>query len=124
MHLPPGTLPQRIDKSVLTLPEPKRIRDREHLRFVARQPCLVCGRTPSQAHHLRIAQPRALGRKVSDEFTVPLCAIHHHDLHMKGNEAEWWWGHTIEPLPAAERLWRSSRGGAADAGESDGAPSA
>ena len=51
-----------IDKSVLALAEPRRVRDKEHLRNVAAQPCLVCGRRPSQAHHLRFAQPRALGR--------------------------------------------------------------
>lgn len=106
----PPRLTGRVDKSVLTLSEPRRIRDRHHLKFVATQPCLVCARTPSQAHHLRIAQPRALGRKVSDEFTVPLCALHHHDLHNKGNEAEWWWGHAIDPLPIAERLWSAHRG--------------
>ena len=104
-YLPPSDARPRVDKSVLTLSEPKRRRDRDHLRFVASQPCLVCGRQPSQAHHVRLAQPRALGRKVSDEFAVPLCAIHHHDLHMKGNEAEWWWGHNIEPLAIAEKLW-------------------
>jgi DNA recombination protein Rad52 len=109
-YLPPADLRAPVDKSVLTLSEPKRRRDRHHLRFVASQPCLVCGRTPSQAHHVRLAQPRALGRKVSDEFTVPLCAIHHHDLHMKGNEAEWWRGHNIEPLPIAEQLWATSSG--------------
>jgi hypothetical protein len=108
VYFPPP--PQRIDKSALAIPEPRRLRDRHHLKFVARQPCLACGRTPSQAHHLRIAQPRALGRKVSDEFTVPLCALHHHDLHMKGNEGEWWNGRAIEPLPVAESLWRQSRG--------------
>jgi len=107
----PVHLPTRIDKSVLTLSEPRRLRDRHHLKFVARQPCLVCGRMPSQAHHLRIAQPRALGRKVSDEFTVPLCALHHHDLHMKGNEAAWWAERKIDPMPAAEALWRSRGGG-------------
>ena len=61
---------QGIAKSVLTHPEPRRIRDREHVRFVAKQPCLVCGRQPADAHHLRFAQSRALGCKVSDEFTV------------------------------------------------------
>ena len=109
VYLPPS-VPQRIDKSVLAIPEPRRLRDRHHLKFVAKQACLVCGRAPSQAHHLRIAQPRALGRKVSDEYTVPLCALHHHDLHMRGNEGEWWWGRAIEPLPIAESLWRESRG--------------
>jgi hypothetical protein len=120
VYFPPP--PQRIDKSALAIPEPRRLRDRHHLKFVARQPCLACGRTPSQAHHLRIAQPRALGRKVSDEFTVPLCALHHHDLHMKGNEGEWWNGRAIEPLPVAESLWRQSRGlpDAGDAAPQDG----
>lgn len=108
-HLP-VRLP-RVDKSVLTLAEPRRIRNPEHLKFVATQPCTICARTPSEAHHLRIAQPRALGRKVSDEFTVPLCALHHRDLHAKGDEREWWWGHSIEPLSVAARLWAHSRGG-------------
>jgi hypothetical protein len=61
-----------VNKSVLTHPEPRRIRDRDHVRFVAQQTCLVCGRQPCDAHHLRFAQSQALARKVSDEFTVPL----------------------------------------------------
>jgi hypothetical protein len=84
--LPPEPAPQRIDKSALPLGEPKRIRDKEYLKFVARQPCLVCGRQPADAHHLRFAQPRALGMKVSDEFTVPLCRTQHRYLHLTGNE--------------------------------------
>jgi hypothetical protein len=52
-----------------------RLRDKEHCKFVTAQPCVICGRTPSEAHHLRFAQPRALGRKVSDEYTVPVCRI-------------------------------------------------
>ena len=79
-----------IDKSVLALPEPKRHRNKEHLRFVAQQACLVCGRKPSDPHHLRFTQPRALGRKVSDEFAVPLCRSHHRALHRVGNEVGWW----------------------------------
>ena len=61
-----------VDKSVLALPTPRRIRDRDHVKSVAKQPCLICGRSPADAHHLRFAQSLALGRKVSDEFTVPL----------------------------------------------------
>src|SRR6185436_15469744 len=82
------TLPKaagpKIDKSVLALGEPRRIRCKEHLRFVASQPCLICGRSPSHAHHLRYAQSKGLSLKVSDEFTVPLCAIHHHNIHNTG----------------------------------------
>jgi Rad52/22 family double-strand break repair protein len=100
----------KIDKSVLTLSEPKRLRSKEHLRFVARQPCLICGRTPSQAHHIRYAQSRGLALKVSDEFTVPLCAIHHTEIHATGDERRWWQEHKIDPLPVAEQLWRKSNG--------------
>ena len=49
----------------------------------SQQPCLICGRKPSDPHHLRFAQPRALGRKASDEFTVPLCRIHHRLAHRR-----------------------------------------
>jgi hypothetical protein len=79
-----------VDKSQLVHPEPRRFRDKGHVKFVAKQPCLVCGRRPSDAHHLRYAQHRALGRKVSDEFTVPLCRGHHREVHRCGDEAAWW----------------------------------
>ena len=116
VYLPPPEVmhTMHIEKSELALPEPKRLRDREHLKFVASQPCLVCGRAPSQAHHLRFTQPRALGRKVSDEFTVPLCPSHHHELHMRGNELAWWQDKRIEPSAIAEDLWQLSRFGDAD----------
>lgn len=99
----------RIDKSVLAFPEPRRIRDKEHLRFVATQPCLICGRTPSDAHHIRFAQLRALGRKVSDEFTVPLCRTHHRGVHSTGDEQSWWQKYKIEPMEIALAFWRSHR---------------
>src|SRR6516164_5878938 len=79
-----------IDKTVLALPAPRRIRDRDHVKSVAKQPCLVCGRRPADAHHLRFAQAPTLGRKVSDEFTVPLCRGHHREVHRCGDEAGWW----------------------------------
>jgi hypothetical protein len=101
-------LPARIDKSVLTIAEPKRIRDKTHLRFVASQPCLVCGRQPSDPHHLRFAQPRALDLKVSDEFTVPLCRGHHRQLHQAGNEVAWWEDRNINALEIAKGLWEQT----------------
>jgi hypothetical protein len=87
----------------------RRHRNREHLRYVAQQPCLVCGRKPSDPHHLRFAQPRALGRKASDEFAVPLCRIHHRLLHRVGNEGAWWQEVGIDPLNAARKLWKRTR---------------
>ena len=68
----------------LSISKPVRERNRNHLRFVATQSCLICGRTPSDAHHLKFAEPAAMGRKVSDKFTVPLCRLHHRELHRRG----------------------------------------
>jgi hypothetical protein len=94
-----------IDKTVLTLPMPRRIRDRDHVKSVAKQPCLVCGRRPADAHHLRFAQLPALGRKVSDEFTVPLCRGHHREVHRCGDEAIWWAKAGVDAVAAARVLW-------------------
>ncbi|WP_166294225.1 ERF family protein [Bradyrhizobium sp. 2S1] len=88
--------------------EPVRKRSKAHLLFVREQPCLVCRQSPCDAHHLKFAQPRALGRKVSDEFTVPLCRAHHHELHRQGNERAWWADLKIEPLRVAHELWTAS----------------
>jgi hypothetical protein len=94
-----------VDKSVLSFPAPRRIRDREHVKSVAKQPCLVCGRRPADAHHLRSAQSPALGRKVSDEFTVPLCRGHHREVHHCSDEAAWWEKVGIDPTLTARALW-------------------
>jgi hypothetical protein len=92
-----------IDKSLLALPEPRRFRDKTHRKFVSKQPCL-----PSDAHHLRFAQHPALGRKVSDEFIVPLCRGHHREVHRTGDEASWWSKAGIDPTDAARTLWTNT----------------
>ena len=99
------SIAESIDKSQLAHPEPRRIRDKDHVRFVAKQACLICGRRPSDAHHLRFAQHRALARKVSDEFTVPLCRGHHREVHHCGDEAAWWKKAGIDPTIPARSLW-------------------
>jgi ERF superfamily len=101
--------PAANEERVLAVAAPRRYRDREHLRYVAKQPCLVCGRKPSDPHHLRFMQPRALGRKASDEFAVPLCRIHHRLVHRVGNEAAWWQDAGIDPIKAARQLWKQTR---------------
>jgi hypothetical protein len=103
LHRPDRGEPERrrrstvIDKSVLALPEPRRVRDQDHVRYVTQQSCLICGRRPSDPHHLRFAQNRALSRKVSDEFTVPLCRGHHREVHRSGDEAAWWTKAGVNP---------------------------
>jgi ERF superfamily protein len=129
-HQPPRVVPDKnfvsagqadADTSHKTSPVPKkrprsgviralgktvRLRDKDHRRFVLRQPCLVCGRVPSDPHHLTFTQPRGLGYRVSDEFTVPVCRIHHRELHRSGDEAAWWQRLNIDPIPVALRLWQ------------------
>jgi len=99
-----------IDKSILTVAAPRRYRNREHLRYVAQQACLLCGRKPSDPHHLGFTQPRALGRKVSDEFAVPLCRGHHRAVHRSRDERAWWRQAGIDPIKVARRLWKETRG--------------
>ena len=100
-----GSASGAIDKSVLSFPEPRRLRDRDHVKFVATHACLICGRRPSDAHHLRFAQSRALGRKVSDEFTVPLCRGHHREVHRCDDEVAWWRTAGVDPTTTARALW-------------------
>ena len=98
------------EPGALAFPKERRIRNKDHLQFVAQQPCLICGRRPSHAHHLRFAQRKALGMKVSDEFTVPLCSVHHDAVHRVGNEQGWWIAQAIDPLKVAAQLWGTSIG--------------
>ncbi len=110
-----GTTPEQrtdqVDKSALAISAPRRVRDKDHLRFVGKQPCLLCGRKPGHAHHLRFAQPRAMGRKVSDEWVVPLCATHHRALHTVGDEERWWEERGIDPIDQATNLWEQRNSG-------------
>jgi hypothetical protein len=103
----PGNLPG--NSAVRALGKTVRLRDKEHRKFVSRQACLVCGRTPSDPHHLTFIQPRALGHRVSDEFTVPVCRTHHRELHRQGDEAAWWGKLCINPVPVALKLWQHTR---------------
>ena len=110
--------PQRRESGateVTIIGKPVAERDRDHLRFVAAQPCLVCGRTPSDSHHIKFAEQRAMGRKVSDRFSVPICRLHHRELHRGGNERAWWEKHAIDPLSVAANLWAKTHQIASDA---------
>jgi hypothetical protein len=94
--------------SVVPLNKPVRRRSKAHLAHVRAQACAVCQRRPCDAHHVKFAEPRAMGRKVSDEFTVPMCRDHHNELHRHGNEMVWWANLGISPLDLAKGLWLTS----------------
>jgi hypothetical protein len=104
-HRRRAPLSEPASKEVTVIGKPARERDRDHLRFVAAQPCLLCGRTPSDPHHIKFAEQRAMGRRVSDRFTVPICRLHHRELHRRGNEHAWWQKQAIDPLVIAASLW-------------------
>jgi hypothetical protein len=87
-------------------PKTLRLRNKAHLEAIGHKSCLVCGRSPADPHHLRFAQPGAMGRKSSDEFVVPLCRLHHDELHRRGDERAWWQSRGIDPLPIALEMWR------------------
>jgi hypothetical protein len=105
----PPAEPSGIDKGALPIGAPRRFRDKAHLAFVACQPCILCGKRPVDPHHVRFAQKQSLGRKVSDEFTVPLCRSHHRALHRSGSEYLWWENVSIDPLKVARKLWKQTR---------------
>jgi len=111
---PPMSNPSRIalgpaiDKSVLALASPRRIRNKAHLIRVGSKACLICEESPCHAHHVTFAQPRGLSVKVSDEFTVPLCVVHHNEVHRARNEEAWWRGQGIDPLAAAAACWQET----------------
>jgi hypothetical protein len=109
--VPDGDLPKGVDKSALTFGEPRRHRNKAHLAHVASLSCLMCGRRPSDPHHLRFAQPRTLGRKVGDQYTVPLCRTHHREAHRVSNERAWWQSAAIDPMDQARALWAQTRQG-------------
>jgi DNA recombination protein Rad52 len=119
----PAPGPETMARAELELPlaSPKRMRDAAHLQFIASLPCLICGRTPAHAHHIRFAQPRAMGSKVGDEWTVPLCFLHHRSLHDSGSEETWWQVHATDALAEAKRLWQQSHGSAPVASSADAA---
>ena len=109
---PAAAIGSRSDHK-LPITKTVRHRNKEHLAFVRAQPCLICAKQPSDPHHLPFAQPRALGRKVSDEYAVPLCRAHHRELHRAAKEISWWQSRGIAPLAVAETLWQKSQSGEA-----------
>lgn len=90
------------------LPKPVRVRSKAHLAFVAQHRCLVCRAHPVEVHHLTHAQPKAKALKAGDQWTVPLCPVHHRSLHARGDEAGWWAARGINAIEAASEFWAVS----------------
>lgn len=91
-----------------------RIKEENHLRFIASCPCLICGGTDVQAAHIRFADLTidkpytGKGEKPDDKYTVPLCVYHHAAQHKWGNEREWWANTELDPIKVALALYAVS----------------
>jgi hypothetical protein len=75
------------------------------LKIASAGPTPVAGKPNAR---IRLDRAESLGRKVSDEFTVPLCRDHHRELHLQGNERGWWANVQIAPLRVAKELWETT----------------
>jgi hypothetical protein len=66
------------------IPKRKPTRNKDYLHWVKEQPCVVCGHPVSDAHHLIGHGMGKMGGKGSDLTAIPLCRVHHDDLHNGG----------------------------------------
>lgn len=87
------------------------LQDRKHMVRVAQQPCLICGLTFVQVHHIRECYPRTMGVRVGDDKTVPLCVMHHAELHMSNN-VSFWKRYRIDAKQWARKFYAETRDGA------------
>ncbi len=89
---------ERVSKPVLNLtvdpeppasfmknPKPQRWTNDKYLLWVKSQPCCVCNSIADDAHHLIGYGQGGMGTKAHDLFTIPLCRIHHSELHKDPN---------------------------------------
>ena len=84
----------------------KRVRSKAYIKTLQGKPCLVC-KQEAEAHHVRFAEPSAMGTKVGDNWCVPLCHTCHMQLHAFGDERTWWDLQGIDPLKWAKKSWES-----------------
>lgn len=94
---------EKIDKSGLAFPEPRRVRDHNHVRFTAKQRAWSVAGGPRTPTTCAFAQSLAIGRKASDEYTVPLRRGHHREVHRC--EPVRWLKVRINPMTKARERW-------------------
>lgn len=104
----------------MLIPKSKKIKNKRHLEYVARQRCCLTFTSEDwcrgnvQAHHLLkpYEGKRGMGMRSSDNNVVPLCYYHHAQLHdQKGDEDSFWRLHNKEKdygRRTAEYWWNIS----------------
>lgn len=83
--------------SFMAKPKLQRFEWRKWLQFVKAQPCMCCGKQADDPHHL-IGYGGAMGSKQHDLFVIPLCRIHHDELHLNVGKFEQDYGSQLELL--------------------------
>lgn len=81
----------------LAIPKLQRFEWRKWLQFVKRQPCVCCGQQADDPHHI-IGYGGKMGSKQHDLFVIPLCRIHHDELHRNVSKFEQDYGLQAELL--------------------------
>lgn len=64
-----------------------RVKNKAYMMWVCTLPCVICQKTPVQAHHPIMSDSRHKYGKSHDTEVINLCFEHHHELHMQGNES-------------------------------------
>lgn len=86
-----------------------------HLSAIRTLPCVIpgCSIVGCDPHHAKsgpAAAERAVGRRASDRWCVPLCRKHHDEVEAIGSrrEAAWFLERGIEVIELAAALWAVS----------------
>lgn len=87
--------------------------DEAHLKWLRTLPCIITGKRPVEAAHVRYADPsyakRETGKseKPDDRWAIPLCPEKHREQHAM-NERAFWDKHNIDPCKVALALYAVS----------------
>ncbi|HCM61979.1 MAG TPA: cytoplasmic protein [Morganella sp. (in: Bacteria)] len=74
--------------SFFKIPKLKRWESTKYLQWVKSQPCCVCSQQADDPHHIIGHGTGGTGTKTHDLFTIPLCRVHHDELHRDLNAWE------------------------------------
>ena len=82
-------------ESFMLRPKLKRWECEKYTQWVKTQLCVCCGNQADDPHHIIGYGQGKMGGKAHDIFTLPLCRIHHNELHKNAEEWEQKYGSQI-----------------------------
>ena len=94
-----------------TMKSHSRIDIPKHLDKIRGMSCIICESPPkSDPHHITNAEKSGMGRKVGDNWTVPLCRECHGRLHMYKYGEKLFWAMTgIDPLEKSREFFNGKK---------------